>query len=107
VLGAIDGPHAPHADPADDPVTLTDDRADEGIGDRGAAAGTEGVLQLHLPGAASAGGHQRAASPLDDRAGDAAGRTTAIVSRCGSRKRRAARVTSAAVTRASAAGTWR
>ena len=52
VLGAVDRPHAAHADAAHDAVALADDGADERIGDGRAAAGAEGVLQLHLGGAA-------------------------------------------------------
>ena len=44
VLGAVHGAHAADADAADDAVALTDDDADERVGDGRAAARTERVL---------------------------------------------------------------
>ena len=109
VLGAVDGAHAADADPADDPVALADDGADERIGDGRAAArsrrcppaGPRRRSRRSRP--SSARSPMRAAS-----AGAAlAGCTTAMTSRLGSRTGVAARATSSAVTRASAAGCWR
>ena len=104
VLGAVHGAHAADADAADDAVALTDDDADERVGDGPAAARTERVLQLDLGGASSAARHRQRAPDVRASAGAALGGwTTAMTSRFGSRTARAARTTSGAATLASAA----
>ena len=133
VLGAVDGAHAAHADAAHDAVAIADDRADERIDDGRAAARTEGVLELDLPRAARAAGHElrRRGAPASGwlvdatltarsvlargaparaafaTVGASGGRTTATISRRGSSRRRATRATASGVTAASVGGARR
>ena len=115
VLGAVDGAHAADADAADDAVALADDGADERIGDGRAAARAERCppagprrrIRRSSPWLALRLRSARAAGRACQRRGGARGMHDGDDLALRVEDRRAARATSAAATRASAAGTRR